>query len=88
MTPVTQHERPAVTPTAPGQTGSSAVLSAELTAALARYQRTLAQAPLAGASRAKYAARVSYLISTLRVRQAPRNSGNTTHTNVVTATCA
>ncbi len=37
--------------------GSSAVLSVELTAALARYQRALARAPLAAASRAKYTAR-------------------------------
>jgi len=34
------------------------MLSVELTAALARYQRTLARAPLAAASRAKYTARV------------------------------
>ena len=40
------------------QAGSSAVLSVELTAALARYQRALARAPLAAASRAKYTARV------------------------------
>jgi len=34
------------------------VLSVEATAALARYQRTLARAPLAAASRAEYTARV------------------------------
>jgi len=40
------------------QDGGSGVLSVEATAALARYQRALARAPLAAASRAKYTARV------------------------------
>jgi len=44
--------------TGTGQSGGSGVLSVELTAALARYQRALARAPLAAASRAKYTARV------------------------------
>ncbi len=53
-----RHTEPASGITVAVQAGSSAVLSVELTAALARYQRALARAPLAAASRAKYTNRV------------------------------
>ena len=53
--------------TAAVEAGGSGMLSVELAAALARYQRALARAPLAAASRAKYTAPVC--------RDAPRGSG-------------
>jgi len=44
--------------TSTGQADDSVLLSVKVTAALARYQRTLARAPLAAASRTEYTARV------------------------------
>ncbi len=55
--------------TGTGQSGGSGVLSVELTAALARYQRALARAPLAAASRAKYTARVRGFLAWLGHRR-------------------
>jgi len=53
-----QHTESASGNTAVARGAGPDVLSVEATAALARYQRTLARAPLAAASRAKYTARV------------------------------
>jgi len=65
--PPGQSAEPASGNTAAVEAGGSGMLSVELTAALARYQRTLARAPLVAASRAKYTAPIC--------RDAPRGSG-------------